>query len=133
MHALIDVILKPTSKSYKPHYISNWSFARALTSDQKIDQRIQINNFPGIHSNVSRESYSFKLFDLPLLRCIPGMKVKQGYMAYRKWGKIRWAKLSWFLRLWRGPWKFFREYFTQAIIDYIPDQWTAKVFPRNTS
>jgi len=38
---------------------------------------------------------------------------------YRKWGKIRWAKLS---RFCRGPRKFFREYFTRAIIDYIHDQ-----------
>jgi len=66
MHALINVILKPTSKSYKSHYISNWAFARALTSDHKIDQRVQINNFPGIHSDVPRESYSFEPFDLPL-------------------------------------------------------------------
>jgi len=41
MHALINVILKPTSKSYMSYYISNWAFARALTSDQKIDQRVQ--------------------------------------------------------------------------------------------
>jgi len=66
MHALINVILKPTSKSYKSHYINNWAFARALTSGQKIDQRVQINSFPGIHSDVPWESYSFELFDLPL-------------------------------------------------------------------
>jgi len=66
MHSLIDVILKPTSKSYKSHYISNWAFARTLTSDQKIDQGVQINNFPRIHSDVPRESYSFELFDPPL-------------------------------------------------------------------
>jgi len=29
--------------------------------------------------------------------------------------------------------KFFREYFTRAIVDYIPDQCTMKVFPQNTS
>jgi len=62
MHALIDVILKPTSKSYKSHYINNCAFARALTSDQKIDQRIQINNFPGIHSDVYQCTF----------RCTPG-------------------------------------------------------------
>jgi len=56
MHALIDVILKPTSKSYKSHYIYT------LTSDQKIDQRIQINNFPGIHSDVHQCIFG----------CIPG-------------------------------------------------------------
>jgi len=59
------------------------------------------------------------------------------YMAalleYRKRGKIHWAKLLRFSRFWRGPRKFFREYFTQATIDYIPDQLTAKVFPWNTS
>jgi len=37
-------------------------------------------------------------------------------------GKIRWAKLSWFSWFCRGLRKFFREYFTRAIIDYIPDQ-----------
>jgi len=52
MHLLIDVILKPTSKSYKSHYINNWAFVRVLTSDQKIDQGVQKNNFPGIHSDV---------------------------------------------------------------------------------
>jgi len=82
MHALIDVILKPTSKSYKSHYINNWAFTRALTSDQKINQRVQINNFPRIHSDVPWESYSFELFDLPSDVAISGMKVKQGYMAY---------------------------------------------------
>ena len=35
-------------------------------------------------------------------------------LSYRKWGKIRWAKLSRFSRFWRGPRKFFREYFTWA-------------------
>ena len=29
----------------------------------KIDQRVQRNNFPGIHLNVSWKSYSFELFD----------------------------------------------------------------------
>jgi len=43
MYALINVILKPTSKSYKSHYINNWAFARTLTSDQETDQRVQIN------------------------------------------------------------------------------------------
>jgi len=43
-------------------------------------------------------------------------------VVYRKRGKIRWAKLSLFLRFCRGPRKFFHEYFTQAVIDYIPDQ-----------
>ena len=88
MYALIDVILKPTSKSYKSHYVNNWAFARALTSDQKIDQRVQINNFPGIHSDVywctfrciPGELFFWILWSI--FRCIPGTKEKQGYMAY---------------------------------------------------
>jgi len=88
MHALIDVILKPTNKSYKSHYISNWAFARALTSDQKIDQRNQINNFPRIHSDVYQCTFRCTLGELFLwtlwstFRYTSGMKVKQGYVTY---------------------------------------------------
>jgi len=88
MHALINVILKPTSKSYKSHYINNWAFVRALNSDQKIDQRVQINNFPRIYSDVYRCTFRCipgELFFWTLwstFRCFPGMKEKQGYMPY---------------------------------------------------
>ena len=54
-------------------------------SVQRTDQRVQRNHFPGIHpgvhSDVSRESYSFEFFDLPL--DVPlVMEINQGCMAY---------------------------------------------------
>jgi len=101
MHALIDVILKPTSKSYKSHYINNWAFAKALISDQKIDQRVQINNFLGIHSDVYQCTFRCTPGELFLwnlwstFRCFPGMKVKQGYMAYVS----LWIPLIWGMKV----------------------------------
>ena len=40
-----------------------------------------IQMYTGVHSDVSRESYSFELFDLPL--DVPLVReINQGYMAY---------------------------------------------------
>ena len=33
--------------------------------DQRVDQRVQRKDFPGIHLDVSRENLSFEFFDLP--------------------------------------------------------------------
>ena len=33
--------------------------------DQRVDQRVQRKDFPGIHLDVSQENLSFKFFDLP--------------------------------------------------------------------
>ena len=33
--------------------------------DQRVDQRVQREDFPRIHLDVSRESLSFEFFDLP--------------------------------------------------------------------
>ena len=33
--------------------------------DQRVDQRVQRKDFPGIQLDVSRENLSFELFDLP--------------------------------------------------------------------
>jgi len=37
--------------------------------------------YTGVHLDVSQESYSFELFDLPLDVAIPGKKIRQEYMA----------------------------------------------------
>jgi len=89
--------LKPTSKSYKSHYTNNWAFARALTSDQKIDKRVQRNKFPRIHSNVYQRAFRCipgELFFWTLwstFRCIPDKKIKQGYVVY----VFLWVPLIW--------------------------------------
>ena len=33
--------------------------------DQRVDQRVQRKDFPGIHLDVHRENLSFEFFDLP--------------------------------------------------------------------
>ena len=33
--------------------------------NQRLDQRVQRKDFPGIHLDVSRENLSFEFFDLP--------------------------------------------------------------------
>ena len=44
----------------------DYKYTEPSTKIQASDQRVQGNNSPVIHSNVSRESYFFELFDLPL-------------------------------------------------------------------
>ena len=45
-----------------------------------------------------------------MLLTLPIIKFKDTSWTYRKWGKIRWAKLSGFSRFSRVPQKFFHEY-----------------------
>ena len=38
--------------------------------DQRVDQRVQRKDFPGIHLDVSRENLSFEFFDLCVRACV---------------------------------------------------------------
>ena len=76
-------ILKPTIKSYMSHYISNWEIS--CVSTQRMHQRVQRNNSPGIHSDVHRCTFRCspgELFIWYALWYTLGMLKKQGYMAY---------------------------------------------------
>ena len=66
-------ILNPTIKCFKLDY----KYTDPLTKGSSLRSK---SYFPGMHSDVSRESYSFELLDLPL--DIPLVwKINQGYMA----------------------------------------------------
>ena len=77
---VIDVvnhnILDPTIKCFMLDY----KYTDPLLKVQASDQRVQKNNFPGMYSGVSQESFSCKLIDLP--SDVPLVwKINQGYMV----------------------------------------------------
>ena len=78
-------ILNPTIKCFMLDYKYTEPFNFQIKGRIKEFKRITflgyIQMYTGVHSDVSRESYSFELFDLPL--DVPLVReINQGYMAY---------------------------------------------------
>ena len=104
------VILKPTIKSYMSHYISNWAISSVSTT-QRMHQRDQRNNSPGLHSDVHWCTFKCSpgkfFFDMPFDSYTLGLLKKQGYMAYVSlWIPLIWGVKVLHILITSRPWSW---------------------------